>query len=216
MNCLVTAGPTYEPLDEVRRLTNCSTGRLGCELAGYLTREGHAVTLLLGCGATYRGHIEAQSIETFSTAADLQARLRGLSSERFDALFHAAAVSDFGFGRVWKRTLEGRLEEVHARKLSTRQGALLAELIPTSKIIVGLRPWFPQAKLIGWKYEVDGDRDRAVIEGVTQIQTTHTDACVVNGPAYGRGYGLVTGPGRWIHCGDAPALFCALANLITA
>ena len=41
MNCVVTAGPTYEPLDEVRRLTNFSTGRLGTELANTLTRHGH-------------------------------------------------------------------------------------------------------------------------------------------------------------------------------
>ena len=45
MNCIVTAGPTYEPLDEVRRLTNSSTGRLGSELANYLTARGHRVTL---------------------------------------------------------------------------------------------------------------------------------------------------------------------------
>ena len=36
MNCIVTAGPTFEPLDDVRRLTNFSTGRLGTELANFL------------------------------------------------------------------------------------------------------------------------------------------------------------------------------------
>ena len=39
MNCLVTAGPTFEPLDDVRRLTNFSTGRLGTELANFLTAD---------------------------------------------------------------------------------------------------------------------------------------------------------------------------------
>src|SRR5687768_14363623 len=39
VNCVITAGPTYEPLDEVRRLTNFSTGRLGSELATYLTSQ---------------------------------------------------------------------------------------------------------------------------------------------------------------------------------
>jgi len=29
MNCIVTAGPAFVPLDDVRRLTNFSTGRLG-------------------------------------------------------------------------------------------------------------------------------------------------------------------------------------------
>ena len=48
MNCIVTAGPAYEPLDDVRRLTNFSTGRLGTELANYLAARGHNVHLLLG------------------------------------------------------------------------------------------------------------------------------------------------------------------------
>jgi len=55
MNCIVTAGPTYEPLDDVRRLTNFSTGRLGTELAGFLTAHGHQVTLLIGELATWGG-----------------------------------------------------------------------------------------------------------------------------------------------------------------
>jgi phosphopantothenoylcysteine synthetase/decarboxylase len=48
MNCIVTAGPTYEPLDDVRRLTNFSTGRLGTELANFLAARGHKVILLIG------------------------------------------------------------------------------------------------------------------------------------------------------------------------
>ena len=41
MQCIVTAGPTFEPLDKVRRLTNFSTGRLGSELANFLAARGH-------------------------------------------------------------------------------------------------------------------------------------------------------------------------------
>ena len=53
MNCIVTAGPTFEPLDEVRRLTNFSTGRLGMELANFLAARGHKVVLLIGETATH-------------------------------------------------------------------------------------------------------------------------------------------------------------------
>ena len=62
MNCLVTAGPTYEALDEVRRLTNFSTGRLGSELASFLAGHGHHVTLLIGQQATWRGERGAQKV----------------------------------------------------------------------------------------------------------------------------------------------------------
>ena len=65
MNCIVTAGPTFEPLDDVRRLTNFSTGRLGTELANFLTARGHRVTLLIGESATYAGRTPGAVGESF-------------------------------------------------------------------------------------------------------------------------------------------------------
>src|SRR5437762_4101714 len=134
MNCIVTAGPTYEPLDEVRRLINFSTGRLGSELGNYLAGQGHYVTLLLGQQATWSGEIQAQELARFSTTADLRAELQALAAKAVDAVFHAAAVSDFTFGKVWRRLPAGELEEVSCGKISTRLGPLLAELEPTVKI----------------------------------------------------------------------------------
>src|SRR5437016_1845562 len=103
MHCVVTAGPTYEPLDEVRRLTNFSTGRLGAELGNFLTSRGHQVTLLLGEQATYSGERNAERVEIFATTEDLQDRLRALSNQSVGAVFHTAAVSDFRFGKIWVR-----------------------------------------------------------------------------------------------------------------
>src|SRR5437016_4658572 len=107
MRCIVTAGPTYEPLDQVRRLTNFSTGRLGSELVNFLEARGHEVTLLIGQQATYRGERRAQHVETFTTTANLRERLRGLAGQPTDAVFHAAAVSDFAFGKIWRRSPQG-------------------------------------------------------------------------------------------------------------
>ena len=149
MNCVVTAGPTYEPLDEVRRLTNFSTGRLGSELANFLTAHGHAVTLLLGQQATWCGERHAQEVQTFTTTDDLRARLEKLAAQPADAVLHAAAVSDFAFGKIWERAADGELIEAKAGKVSTRSGPLLAELVPTAKIISELRGWFPRACLVG-------------------------------------------------------------------
>ena len=216
MNCLVTAGPTYEPLDEVRRLTNFSTGRLGSGLASFLARSGHTVTLLLGCGATHCPEPTDLTIEIFTTTADLLVRLQRLAGQRFDDVLHAAAVSDFGFGKVWERTPEGRLVELLAPKLPTRRGTLWAELVPTPKAIGRLREWFPQATLVGWKYEVEGTREEALARGGAQIAACRTDACVVNGRAYGAGYGLVRAPAQWRHQADDTALFQALAAMIEA
>jgi phosphopantothenate---cysteine ligase (CTP) len=213
MQCLVTAGPTFEPLDEVRRLTNFSTGRLGTELANQLADRGHHVRLLLSRQATWPGPRRASRLEFFTTTADLARRIERRAGGRVEAVFHAAAVSDFAFGKVWARSAAGRLRRVRGGKISTRQGGLLAELWPAPKIIARLRRWFPKACLVGWKYEVSGDRARAVARARQQLEEHGLQACVANGPAYGRGFGLVLKEGRTVHLPGKRSLFAALERL---
>ena len=215
MNCIVTAGPTYEMLDKVRRLTNFSTGRLGIELANFLVGKGHDVTLLLGEQATYRGAHLAQRVEIFTTTTSLREWLETMASDSVDAVFHAAAVSDFSFGKIWRRSLDGKLTEIKSGKFSTRQGTLLVELTPTPKIISGLRDWFPKARLTGWKYEVDGDRSQVIASAQKQIRECLTDACVANGPAYGEGFGIATSTGKCVHVPDMAGLFENLAGALS-
>ncbi len=214
MECVVTAGPTYESLDKVRRLTNLSTGKLGTELANFLASRGHQVELLIGEQATWPGERRAQKTQVFSTTTDLKERLAALSSAQIGAVFHAAAVSDFGFGRIYHRSAEGELKEVRFGKLSTREGTVLAELVPTPKIISSLRSWFPKARITGWKYEVDGNREEATRLAEKQIAECLTDACVVNGPAYGDGFGLVKEGYPVVHFTTMSELFEALEKFL--
>jgi len=215
MHCVITAGPTYETMDNVRRLTNFSTGRLGTELSNYLVAAGHEVTLLVGEQATHCGERRAQRVEPFSTTANLLEKFKTLASRRVDAVFHAAAVSDYMFGKIWVRSPTNELSEVKSGKIATRTGTLLAELIPTPKIIAELRMLFPAARLVGWKYEVDGDRASVLAAAERQLRECRTDACVANGKAYGLGFGIVTGPGRCAHHRDTGSLFAALVTLAT-
>jgi len=213
MNCLVTAGPTFEPLDDVRRLTNFSTGRLGTELANFLAARGHTITLLIGESATWNGERRVQHVHTFTTTRDLGDRLKSLADGKVDAIFHAAAVSDFSFGRLFTRRADGRLAPCRrTHKLSTRRGELLVELRPTAKLIARLRAWYPSALLVGWKFEADGRRAEAVRAAQRQLAECATNACVANGPAYGAGFGLVTAAGRR-HFAARTGLFAALAQL---
>jgi phosphopantothenoylcysteine decarboxylase/phosphopantothenate--cysteine ligase len=215
MNCIVTAGPTFEPLDDVRRLTNFSTGRLGTELANYLAARGHHVTLLLGTLATHAGERRAQQIKFFTTTADLRAKLKSFSGKKVDAIFHAAAVSDFAFGKKFTRDAAGKLKPLRAqKKISTRSGSLFVELVPTPKIIAELRGWFPKATIVGWKFEADGGRPGALRAARKQIADCATDFCVANGPAYGKGFSLVT-PHREKHRANKDKLFAALAGIFS-
>ncbi len=209
MNCIVTAGPTYEPLDDVRRLTNFSTGRLGTELANFLVARGHQVTLLISAQATYGGERGAQRVVGFTTTADLRERLQALAAKNVNAVFHTAAVSDFRFGRIRLQSPHGKLTEIKSKKIPTGEGALVVELVPTQKIITELRAWFPSAKLVGWKFEAEGKRPDAIQAAEQQLLQCLTDACVANGPAYGEGFGLITRSSH-VPLADPPKLFDAL------
>lgn len=90
---LVTAGPTYEPIDDVRFIGNRSSGRLGIAAAEAAAKLGWRVTLLLGPTSLTPSDPSIQLVR-FRTTADLQ----GLLAEHFtrcDALIMAAAVADY-------------------------------------------------------------------------------------------------------------------------
>ncbi|MGQ0628521.1 MAG: phosphopantothenoylcysteine decarboxylase domain-containing protein [Phycisphaerales bacterium] len=90
---LLTAGPTHEPIDQVRFIGNRSSGRLGIALAEHLAGVGHEVKLLLGPTPLLPNDSRVE-VARFRTTADLQ----GLLSENFpntDVLIMAAAVADY-------------------------------------------------------------------------------------------------------------------------
>jgi len=213
MNFIVTAGPTIEKLDTVRRLTNFSTGRTGTEMANFLAGRGHQVTFLVGEQATWSGQRRAQKIVPFSTTTDLQDKLKTSAKGSVDAVFHMAAVGDFMFGKVFKHDSDGRLQELASDKFSTRDGALLAELIPTPKLIAQLHDWFPKSQVVGWKYEVEGKREDALVAAQMLLEESKISACVANGPAYGDGFGLVAPSGQR-HFAATAGLFSALEDFV--
>ena len=91
---LITAGPTREPIDAVRYISNRSSGRLGLALAAAAGEAGHEVTLLLGPGPRADELPAAVKVHRFESAADLEALL-GEHLPACDVLVMAAAVADY-------------------------------------------------------------------------------------------------------------------------
>ena len=134
LRVLVTGGGTAEPIDGVRVLTNTSTGATAALLADHFARSGHEVTLLrarTACGAE-AGCRE----ETFGTFAELDAALaRLLGAEEFDAVIHAAAVSDFSVDAV---LIDGVAQPPGAAKLGSESAPTL-RLRRNPKLLDSLR-----------------------------------------------------------------------------
>jgi phosphopantothenoylcysteine synthetase/decarboxylase len=92
VNILVTAGPTREPIDPVRFLSNRSSGKMGYALANAFSQAGHAV--LLVSGPTHLDVPDHVDFLPVQSAADM---LTAVSHHigRMDIAIFAAAVADY-------------------------------------------------------------------------------------------------------------------------
>jgi phosphopantothenoylcysteine synthetase/decarboxylase len=183
---LVTCGPAYEPIDAVRRITNQSTGELGSLLSEALARVNFEVLCLRGEMAVYPSPRDV-TVVPFTTNGSLLALLEGLSREPA-AVFHLAALCDFLVHEIEGSDQRG--------KISSSVPELRLILRPAEKILPRLRGLFPQAIIVGWKYELDGSRQDAAARALAQLDSAHTDACVLNGTSYGAGFGFLTRSGE--------------------
>jgi phosphopantothenoylcysteine decarboxylase/phosphopantothenate--cysteine ligase len=92
VNVLVTAGPTREPIDPVRFLSNRSSGKMGYELAAAFARDGHSV--LLVSGPTAIDVPEGVDFLPVETAAAMHQAV-GHHLGHMDIAVFAAAVADY-------------------------------------------------------------------------------------------------------------------------
>jgi phosphopantothenoylcysteine decarboxylase/phosphopantothenate--cysteine ligase len=122
---LITAGPTREPLDPVRFLSNRSSGKMGYELAAEALRRGAEVVLVSGPTSLIPpAKAELRKVET---AEEMAQEVMNCFSKA-DALIMAAAVSDFQF------------VSVSPQKIKKQSAAKRIEFVQTKDILAKLRP----------------------------------------------------------------------------
>ena len=203
MRIVITSGPSYEPIDQVRRLSNYSTGELGTLLSEAFAAAGHSVVCFRGVASTFPPPLWPVEVIPFTTNDDLAEGLQRLPvREEVTVVLHAAALCDFKVREI----LDEKGETVQGDKVSSRLGALTLTLEPATKLIISLRRMFPSSILVGWKFEVDGTADEVRAKGRRQMDECLTDACVLNGNAYGIGFGLISRSGDQAHLPDRAAL----------
>lgn len=159
---LLTAGPTRAFIDDVRYLTNASSGRMAAALAAAAIARGHEVTIV--SGPVHVAYPKAaRVIPVVTTAEMLAAALAELPSS--DGVIAAAAPCDF----EPVRKVAGKIP---------RAGAGLAlELKPTPDVIATLarksprRQWF-----VAFALEPGADPRRAF----AKIEAKRCDLIVVN------------------------------------
>src|SRR5581483_8402948 len=143
---LVSAGPTWEPLDAVRFLGNRSSGKMGFALAAEAARRGDAVELVAGPVAlpTPAG-VSRVDVET---AEQMRAALLQRTPHA-DLVLMAAAVADF------------RPQQRAAGKLTKERGVPRVELTENPDILAELSRMPGDRVVVGFAAETDDLAARA-------------------------------------------------------
>ena len=121
---VVTAGPTWEPIDPVRFVGNRSTGKMGFAVAAEAFERGAAVTLVVGPGTVEPP--AGPALVRVTTADEMRRAVLDAAAEA-DAVVMAAAVADF------------RPETSADDKLKKDLGPPEVRLVPTPDILLGLK-----------------------------------------------------------------------------
>lgn len=143
---LVSAGPTREPIDPVRYLTNRSSGKMGYAIAAAAARRGASVTLVSGPTAlTAPAGVEMVHV---TTAADMATAVLALAPEN-DVVIKAAAVADF------------TPESVASQKIKRGEQELSIRLKPTLDIAAQLAAIAPRPFIVAFAAETQNVDENA-------------------------------------------------------
>lgn len=166
---LVTAGPTREHLDDVRFLSNGSTGRMGYAIAAAAVARACSVTLVSGPTAlsTPAGVRRVDVVSADEMLAAAQAAFA-----RCDVAFFAAAVADH------------RPARRHPGKPPKATSGLHVELVPNPDIAGTLGEQKGSRVCVGFALEsfVGVPSADVVARVVAKARRKHFDLCVVNAP----------------------------------
>ena len=164
MRILITAGPTREYLDDVRYLSNASSGRMGYALAAEAVTRGHKVILVSGpvdlappkgCDVRF-----VQTTEEMRLACDQ-------AFATCDGVIAAAAVCDY------------KPSQRVVGKMSKTGEPITIDLIETDDVLAGLGQKKDGRWIVGFALEATNSRENAL----QKLRAKNCDVVVLNDPS---------------------------------
>ena len=163
MQVLVTAGPTREYLDDVRYLSNASSGKMGYAIVAAGMKMGWEMVLVSGpVELSPPEGCEFHSVTTTREMRDASVRL----FEECDGVIAAAAVCDY------------RPKEVVSGKMSKVGGPVVVEMIETDDVLAELGSEKKNRWVVGFALEAQNPRENAL----QKLRKKNCDWIVLNAP----------------------------------
>lgn len=181
ISVMVTAGPTIEPIDPVRYLTNRSSGKMGYAVADAAARRGARVILISGPTALQPPYgVEVINVETAMQMYN--AVLKYFPG--VDVVVKAAAVADY------------RPKEMAKRKIKKSEDALTVELERNPDILAELGRTKTTQILVGFAAETEDMENNAR----QKVESKNLDLLVANDVTLpGAGFGTDTNISKLVY-----------------
>jgi phosphopantothenate--cysteine ligase len=179
MRVLITSGGTKEYIDEVRVLTNISTGKLGATLAERFLVGENDVHYVYTKGSVLprdMGYLTRNSVilHEVSDVNSLMNVMKGLVLD-MDVIIHAMAVSDFGF----KPTTEKLKSDDPEAFIESLRG----RIFQNPKVLSYIRQWNPKCCLVSFKFEVGKTKDELLKIAHESLVKNDCDLVIANDKA---------------------------------
>ncbi len=147
MTVLITAGPTYEPIDPVRFIGNHSSGKMGYALAEEAKLRGHKVILI--SGPTHLNAPKGVTLVKVQSAAQMFAAVEQ-HFDQAELLIFAAAVADY------------TPKVVSDTKIKKKSDEFTIELVKTVDIAKTIgQQKKPNQLMVGFALETDNELENA-------------------------------------------------------
>jgi len=188
-NIIITAGGTSEKIDDVRVISNFSSGRLGLEVArAFLESEAGVGKIYYLCDKNTvvpeGDHIEA--VRVMGVQGLLEALERLLTTEKIDAVIHAMAVSDYTVKQVTTMSAIRAGEEDDPEKaladgkISSEIEDLVIVLKKTPKVIGEIKKLQKDTILVGFKLLTNVEKDVLIDTGYRLMKKNECDLVLAN------------------------------------
>jgi phosphopantothenate-cysteine ligase len=189
-NVIITAGGTSEKIDEVRVISNFSSGRLGLAIAKSFLESEHAkvgkIYYLCDRNTNAPSDIRVETIRVSGAQGLLEALEKLLNTKKIDAVIHAMAVSDYTVRQVTTLEAIRTGEEDHpdkklaGGKLSSEIDDLVIVLKKTPKVIGEIKKLQKDTILVGFKLLTNVEKDVLIETGYKLLQKNDCNMVLAN------------------------------------
>jgi len=181
---VITAGGTSERIDNVRKITNSSSGKLGMVIANHLLEVNDDVIIYYVCSKNSLRPIDkrVKVMEIEGTLNLKETIEKLLTNNKIDYFIHSMAVSDYmtdyvtTIDRIKESIRNNGIDEgfnkvsvIEETKISSYEDNLVIVLKPTPKIISLIKNLSPETYLVGFKL-LDGVSKEELIRVATKLR----------------------------------------------